>query len=103
LTVCNFGIQLKLSHYGIHASRIIQAKLLKGYNSQRIVTPRDPDRHKPIAKIEGVEPPLPVALYAIPGHPSALHQVDPRLCNPCRYDLQGPNLLHLSSLERAIS
>jgi len=102
LMICVFlwGIQIKLSRYtsfsstspSVSTQHLVERRSV--ISTQPVVIHEDDSA---MAKAATVELPVSVALHgvAVPAFAFALHQAELSLCIPCRYDLHGPDFMHL--------
>jgi hypothetical protein len=96
VAVFSWGLEIKISHYKTHppsSTTPIASKLLTEKHSEHAIIFREEDTAN--ESVEKVELPSFMVLHAPPVFSLMLHQVELSLCDPCKYDSHGPNLMHL--------
>jgi hypothetical protein len=94
-TVFAWGLHAKLSHYNPSSSKDASAttKLL----TDKTVEHSDDAYAEDVANDPGQRIKVAgfLAIHIMPFPQIALYQVELSLCNSCRYDSDGPNIMHL--------
>lgn len=91
-----WGLHAKLSHYNPSSSKdatTTTTKLL----TDKTVEHSDDAYAQDVADDPGqrIEVPSSSVVHVMPFPQMAIHQAELSLCNSCRYDLDGPNSMHL--------
>ena len=100
LAVFVWGLQIKLSHYHLSLtssnSASVAAKLLTDKSVEHSANSDAKDTiDLPDDPAQSTEIPTVSVIYTVPFSQLAFYQVELSLCSSCRYDLDGPNSMHL--------
>jgi hypothetical protein len=94
--VFGWGLHAKLSHYNPSSSKDASTTTTK-LLTDKSVEHSDDAYAQDVANDPGqrIEVPALSVIHTMPFPQIALHQVELSLCNSCRYDSDGPNIMHL--------
>ena len=97
LAVFIWGLHTKLSHYSPSMSSSNSASVTAKLLTDKTVEHSADARPEEAANNSGlrVEVPAFTAVFVVSFPQIELYQVELKLCSSCRYDLDGPNRMHL--------
>jgi hypothetical protein len=97
LAVFGWGLHTKLSHYSPSKSSSKDASATAKLLTDKSVEHSSDTYAQDVANDPGrrIEVPIFSAIHVMPLPQIALHQAELSLCNSCRYDSDGPNIMHL--------